>query len=1573
MNRYTNITWWNIENNTWTEIDIPAIWTDVQTWNNFTWWNIENWTWTEIETWDNQIEISDFYDIVYTWIASWWLFTITLMDRNLWATIIWVWSDTDEESYWYYYQWWNNHPFSCHKENNQYTNERVDASWYWPNNRFIWNKFIKWSNDWSTVSNNNLWWWEWDSEENEYNDGWDRQWPCPDGYHVPSVWEWHALFITFLANNGISEVTTSWLTYPGYIWKEKRAAYYLESEDIENFKETFNISYAWRMIGENLQRTWTTAHLWTSTPLNGESLWFEVWDDHINLWWWETVRTAAYPVRCFKSVEYEEIWNTVTFVDGENEFTESALYGQSIQEPLHTEKWTWYNWLWWYLSGSDSIFDFTGTKITWDITLIAKWECESNYHEENGLCRSNAKMVNCEQTWWVENSSYIVTWVIITWDTTWEVRSEIPACERECESNYHEENGLCRSNAKMVNCEQTWWVENSSYIVTWVIITWDTTREVRSEIPACERKCNIHYHKSWNACTIDEFNFTSIGNEHINTEWTTQSGKISYGGRVVLNAQSKDGYEFKWWKTTGLEWSGITVISQNNQIEFSMPDRDVTATPLSSPIEYNIIYNIDGATISGINSYNIETPDFTLPYPIKSWYTFAGWTWSNWNTPEINVTIYQWTTWNKSYYATWTPSTWTEYRVLHIRERADTSWYALNETEFLSWTTDWYTNAVAKEYSGFTLSGSVEQQVINPDWSTVVRIFYNRNRYTITFDTDGGSTVDPITAKYESTLTSPANPTKGGYIFLGWSPVFPSTMPLWWADLLAQWRRRSSWWSSSSDEIQITTGANETITGQNSTTWTIDEAIQETENLNIDAGTVSPNMQRSMMLLKNMLKTLAQPEQTRGVGDTATLLHGTGFNQTIKRLAGPSNATYNTNNTTIKQIIQAWSIPSWVITWLLSTQDSESPIYGWFDNGTIYYYTDAETVYLNQDSSSMFYYLQWLTWLEISNWDTSNVTNMWWMFEYCSSLENIDVSNWDTSNVTNMEGLFYSCSSLTWLNLNSWNTSNVTNMEGLFYSCSSLTWLNLNSWNTSNVNKMSYMFKDCSNLINLDISSWDTSNVTEMHSMFQNCSNLINLDVSSWDTSSVTFMSFMFYGCESLDYLDVSSWNTSNLEAMFGMFWECSSLTWLDLSNWDTSNVTNMDGVFGYCSNLNTIYASTWFVTTAVTNSADGMFEGCTSLVWWNGTTYDASHTDKTYARIDAPGTPWYFTKYTTTTFLPGTGFNSAIKSLAAWTTIAYSTTGSTITKVLQAWSIPSWVTTWLLSTQDSEFPIYGWFDNWTIYYYTQADKIYLNPDSSYMFYRLTNLTTIDMSKRDTSNVIKMLQMFGVCSNLTWLDLSNWDVSNVISMSNIFYLCAKLETINLNGWDTSNVTNMHSMFNGCSKLTGLDLRHFDTSKVTDMEYMFQNNSSLVSLNVSGWNTSSVKKMGYMFQNCSNFTSLNLSSFDTSSVTGMYQMFYGCSKLVSLDLSNFDTSNVLTMYRMFQGDTALTTLNIGSWNTSKVTNMNQMFYNDSKLVTIYASSWFIDSCIKSYKYVLQVLGVGMMKWNETTIDSKQNIC
>ena len=61
------------------------------------------------------------------------------------------------------------------------------------------------------------------------------------------------------------------------------------------------------------------------------------------------------------------------------------------------------------------------------------------------------------------------------------------------------------------------------------------------------------------------------------------------------------------------------------------------------------------------------------------------------------------------------------------------------------------------------------------------------NQYTITFDSDGGSEVASITADYKSTLTKPADPTKEGYTFAGWSPTFPETMPLNGAALKATW------------------------------------------------------------------------------------------------------------------------------------------------------------------------------------------------------------------------------------------------------------------------------------------------------------------------------------------------------------------------------------------------------------------------------------------------------------------------------------------------------------------------------------------------------------------------------------------------------------------------------------------------------------------------------------------------------------------------------------------------------------------------------------------------------------------
>ena len=141
------------------------------------------------------------------------------------------------------------------------------------------------------------------------------------------------------------------------------------------------------------------------------------------------------------------------------------------------------------------------------------------------------------------------------------------------------------------------------------------------------------------------------------------------------------------------------------------------------------------------------------------------------------------------------------------------------------------------------------------------------------------------------------------------------------------------------------------------------------------------------------------------------------------------------------------------------------------------------------------------------------------MFTSCSSLTSLDLSSFNTSNVTDMSQMFTSCSSLTSLYLSSFNTSNVTDMSNMFYSCSSLTSLDLSSFNTSNVTDMSWMFCNCSSLTALNLSSFNTSNVTDMNLMFQLCYSLTSLNLNNFNTFNVTDMSDMFWGCSKISTL----------------------------------------------------------------------------------------------------------------------------------------------------------------------------------------------------------------------------------------------------------------------------------------------------------------------------------------------------------------------------------------------------------------------------------------------------------------------
>ena len=100
------------------------------------------------------------------------------------------------------------------------------------------------------------------------------------------------------------------------------------------------------------------------------------------------------------------------------------------------------------------------------------------------------------------------------------------------------------------------------------------------------------------------------------------------------------------------------------------------------------------------------------------------------------------------------------------------------------------------------------------------------------------------------------------------------------------------------------------------------------------------------------------------------------------------------------------------------------------------------------------------------NLNTSEVTDMSYMFYYCKNLASLDVSSFNTENVTDMYSMFEECRKLTSLDLSGFNTGAVTNMNGMFMHCENLKTIYVgDGWNTGNVAKSRVMFSSCFELI----------------------------------------------------------------------------------------------------------------------------------------------------------------------------------------------------------------------------------------------------------------------------------------------------------------------------------------------------------------------------------------------------------------------------------------------------------------------------------------------------------------------------
>jgi surface protein len=191
--------------------------------------------------------------------------------------------------------------------------------------------------------------------------------------------------------------------------------------------------------------------------------------------------------------------------------------------------------------------------------------------------------------------------------------------------------------------------------------------------------------------------------------------------------------------------------------------------------------------------------------------------------------------------------------------------------------------------------------------------------------------------------------------------------------------------------------------------------------------------------------------------------------------------------------------------------------------------------------------------LEVSQWGNISWDTFTFAFFNCSYLDVTATDVPDLSNVTSTEGMFFSTSIIANSSISSWNTSNVTNMRYMFAQAAFFN-QPVGNWDLSNVTDIGWMFHACVSF-NQPLNNWNTSKVILMDHMFHYC-NGFNQDLSNWDTSKVTNMNLLLGGANIFNQ-KLGNWDLSSLSNGSQML----SGTNLNCSNWDQTLVGWMNNI----------------------------------------------------------------------------------------------------------------------------------------------------------------------------------------------------------------------------------------------------------------------------------------------------------------------------------------------------------------------------------------------------------------------------
>ena len=392
--------------------------------------------------------------------------------------------------------------------------------------------------------------------------------------------------------------------------------------------------------------------------------------------------------------------------------------------------------------------------------------------------------------------------------------------------------------------------------------------------------------------------------------------------------------------------------------------------------------------------------------------------------------------------------------------------------------------------------------------------------------------------------------------------------------------------------------------------------------------------------------------------------------------------------------------------------------------------------------------------LDLSDWDTSNVTNMYGMFSNCYALTNLDVSGFNTSNVTNISSMFEHTGKVNMIDMSKWDLSKINNnyvFNGIFKGsyCENIKLPNMNlkkEFNTYYGETFKYLY----GLKSLEAPELVNTYTNNIKFLFAGDKELYDVNMSDWDFSNVTYAYGAFYGTK---INNVSANLISAKDSIYSMFRE-SYADSINISNLEISNkVTDTMWMFGDTKSTSIDFVdsngNTKFDTSGVTNMSY-MFMNSKNLTTINGLS------KLNTSNLKDIGAMFY-------------NCNSLTNlDISDWDT-------SNIDNVTSS-----------LSTSDMT----GLFE---------------------MCYNLVNLKL--PKKFITAKVDNISGMFNN-TRLISLDLSDWDTSNVYSMRHVFHNDTALERLNLVGWNTSRVSGTDWIFSNCTELTTLIDGHESDPDVT---------------------------------------------------------------------------------------------------------------------------------------------------------------